>query len=262
MRLIRSPWIETFTDLIASANQSIKITSPYVKSNMVDKLILNRRKHTKIELITSFKLKNYYDQSSDLNALESIINSSGSIKSFHKLHAKTYIFDDKAAIVTSGNLTSGGLVNNYEYGVLIDENVLIKEIVNDFHDLSKNESTGTITSVNINQVKEILSKIPAREVISLPKLTLSSINRETYDGGVQTITSSLSGWKLAVFNCLLEINKNQFAVADINQFIPELKILFPGNNNIEAKIRQQLQFLRDIGLIEFLDKGQYQKLWS
>jgi len=31
---------------------------------------------------------------------------------------------------------------------------------------------------------------------------------------------------------------------------------------VEAKIRQQLQELRDLGLIEFIDRGVYRKLWK
>ena len=33
----------------------------------------------------------------------------------------------------------------------------------------------------------------------------------------------------------------------------------PNNNNIRAKIRQQLQQLRDRGIISFLGNGRYQK---
>ncbi|MBO8458301.1 MAG: hypothetical protein IAA81_08780 [Spirochaetes bacterium] len=33
----------------------------------------------------------------------------------------------------------------------------------------------------------------------------------------------------------------------------------PGNNNIEANITQQLQFLRDKGSIQFLSPGKYKK---
>ena len=36
--------------------------------------------------------------------------------------------------------------------------------------------------------------------------------------------------------------------------------LNPQNHNVEAKIRQQLQILRDLGFIEFLGKGQYRKI--
>ncbi|MFA6309249.1 MAG: hypothetical protein WC677_05850 [Clostridia bacterium] len=33
-------------------------------------------------------------------------------------------------------------------------------------------------------------------------------------------------------------------------------------NNIEAKIRQQLQLLRDLGLVKFEGNGVYKKLWK
>lgn len=43
-------------------------------------------------------------------------------------------------------------------------------------------------------------------------------------------------------------------------FADKLKIQHPENQNIEAKIRQQMQFLRDKGMIEFLERGHYRKL--
>ena len=42
-------------------------------------------------------------------------------------------------------------------------------------------------------------------------------------------------------------------------FVDQLKARHPRNNNVEAKIRQQLQFLRDKGLIEFISPGVYRK---
>ena len=43
-------------------------------------------------------------------------------------------------------------------------------------------------------------------------------------------------------------------------FVEELKIKHPMNNNKEAKIRQQLQFLRDKGFIDFSSRGNYKKI--
>ncbi|WP_254904755.1 hypothetical protein [Clostridium tyrobutyricum] len=34
------------------------------------------------------------------------------------------------------------------------------------------------------------------------------------------------------------------------------------NNTINASIRRNLQELRDLGLIEFLENGKYKKLWN
>ena len=39
-----------------------------------------------------------------------------------------------------------------------------------------------------------------------------------------------------------------------------LKEKYPNNNFIKDKIRQQLQFLRDKGLIEFKSRGTYKKI--
>ncbi|MBQ3398592.1 MAG: hypothetical protein IJG51_06870 [Synergistaceae bacterium] len=35
---------------------------------------------------------------------------------------------------------------------------------------------------------------------------------------------------------------------------------YPNNYHIEAKIREQLQFMRDKGFIEFLGDGRYRKI--
>jgi Dam-replacing HTH domain len=40
-------------------------------------------------------------------------------------------------------------------------------------------------------------------------------------------------------------------------FEPRLAALYPGNNNVRPKIRQQLQVLRDRGWLEFLGRGRY-----
>ncbi len=48
------------------------------------------------------------------------------------LHAKVFVADSKCAIVTSGNLTDGGLRRNCEYGVSIRAPRLVREIRQDF----------------------------------------------------------------------------------------------------------------------------------
>ncbi len=43
-------------------------------------------------------------------------------------------------------------------------------------------------------------------------------------------------------------------------FVDELQLKHPTNKHIQDKIRQQLQFLRDIGIIEFKGNGNYRKI--
>lgn len=44
------------------------------------------------------------------------------------------------------------------------------------------------------------------------------------------------------------------------QFKEVLKLKYPDNDFIKDKIRQQLQLLRDKGLIEFKTRGNYKKI--
>ena len=44
------------------------------------------------------------------------------------LHAKIYVVDNQVAIVTSSNLTNGGLWRNHEYGVWIEEPSIVHKI--------------------------------------------------------------------------------------------------------------------------------------
>lgn len=263
MRTIKNPSYDLIFSLINDSKKSIKITSPFIKENVVSSLFKNINNNVAVSLITSFKLMNYYLKVSDLSALEFILNLNGTISNFQKLHSKIYIFDDKIAIITSGNLTNGGLLNNYEYGVLIEEEKYLHSIVYDFDLLVNHELTGQISIGEINQAKNIISKAPKHDKIVLPEVEIQQKSEEIeiFTGGVDSIVSSLRGWNLKVFECLLRISGLDFTLADIYVFIPYLQKLFPENKNIEAKIRQQLQILRDIGLVEFLGQGRYKKLW-
>ena len=68
------------------------------------------------------------------------------------------------------------------------------------------------------------------------------------------------GWIIDILNCINAIQSDVFTLKDMYQFHDLLKEKYPANNNIEAKIRQQLQFLRDKGFIEFFGNGYYKKL--
>jgi type II restriction enzyme len=53
------------------------------------------------------------------------------------------------------------------------------------------------------------------------------------------------GWLLDIIKCIEKMNKKDFSLNEIYQFENYLKLKHPNNNNIQAKIRQQLQILRE-----------------
>jgi hypothetical protein len=264
MKILKTPWKNELMELVSQSKKSIKITSPFLKENVCNELLSVKNKHTQLELITSFKLMNIYSGSLDLAGLENIINSDGVVKNYSKLHSKIYLFDDEKVIITSGNLTNGGLLNNYEYGIYTTNVQVVSTVVNDFSLMSSSENIGKIKLTDIDAVRKILAKIPPSQSIKIPNFEIES-PEEKYDImeiNEDILTSSLTGWKLEVFKCAQSIPSQIFSLNDINKFETDLKNKFPSNLHITAKIRQQLQYLRDLGLIEFLGNGQYKKLWK
>ncbi len=61
-------------------------------------------------------------------------------------------------------------------------------------------------------------------------------------------------------NCVDSINKDSFTLDDIYGFEEKLKLKYPNNNFIKDTLRQQLQILRDKGIIEFISRGNYKKV--
>jgi type II restriction enzyme len=68
---------------------------------------------------------------------------------------------------------------------------------------------------------------------------------------------SKRGWTVDVLALVRRLQKEQFSLQDLYDFEGELRVTHPQNENIRPKIRQQLQVLRDMGLIEFTSPGRY-----
>lgn len=71
---------------------------------------------------------------------------------------------------------------------------------------------------------------------------------------------SIRGWVFDVLNCINQIPTDTFYLSEVYSFVDILAKKHPQNNNVKAKIRQQLQILRDLSFIEFLGRGKYKKL--
>ena len=68
------------------------------------------------------------------------------------------------------------------------------------------------------------------------------------------------GWLMDILKCVNSFPSEEFSLTDMYQFENYLFEKHPENNNIRSKIRQQLQLLRDKGVIEFLGMGRYRKV--
>jgi type II restriction enzyme len=74
---------------------------------------------------------------------------------------------------------------------------------------------------------------------------------------LKEITVKDRGWTLDVLRIVRSLGKKEFNNDDVYSFAPQLEKLHPNNRHIRAKIRQQLQFLRDRGFLVQVHSGSW-----
>ena len=77
---------------------------------------------------------------------------------------------------------------------------------------------------------------------------------------LQQETLDKKWWIFDIMLCIERIGRKRFYLKDMYQFEEFLKNKYPHNNNIKAKIRQQLQFLRNKWYLKFLWNWWYEVL--
>jgi type II restriction enzyme len=74
---------------------------------------------------------------------------------------------------------------------------------------------------------------------------------------LRELDAKTRGWTLDVLRALQTIGKRELALSDIYVLEESLRKEHPNNKHIKAKIRQQLQVLRDLGFLAFEARGRY-----
>ena len=131
--MISRAWRNDLASLASAASRSILIVAPYIKDE--EAAWLCGRLQPSIEVITLANIDADAVSASalDLAALRRLAEASPSARliALPSLHAKVFVADETAAIVTSGNLTRSGLDSNIEYGVLLQERDLVRTVRRD-----------------------------------------------------------------------------------------------------------------------------------
>jgi len=134
-KFLSFPWKDEFIDIISRTKEELFISSPFINVEGV-KILSNcfqKKFSINISLLTNLTSQNIINRSTEPTALLELYKLFDQVRisSLGKLHAKVYIVDNEIGIITSANLTSGGLINNFEYGVLIDDKNVISTIKKD-----------------------------------------------------------------------------------------------------------------------------------
>lgn len=147
-------------------------------------------------------------------------------------------------------------VNNF---IIIPKHFFTTEIIIKRTPLAKTaKRAGWIgCNIDISNIASTGKIFLVKDAKQINKQTVKDLfNRTTF---LREKSIDSKGWILDVMKCIDSISKERFSLEDVYKFEADLKLKHPQNNFIKDKIRQQLQILRDKGIIEFTGRGNYKK---
>lgn len=143
IRCVSRGWHQPLASLVNSARRNLLVCSPFVGREgtgfVASSLASGFCQDGCLTFLTNLSVDNVCRLATDPRALRSLVEVVSHSAVFHLpgLHAKAYIADDTHALVTSGNLTAGGLYRNHEYGLEITDRVLVRKIRRDLLDYAE-----------------------------------------------------------------------------------------------------------------------------
>ena len=135
IQILGATWRQELVRLVRTVKTSLVICSPFVGTEGTDLIAQNlppdfRDGRANLLFLTNLSVRNMLQAVTDPGAILSLARSAVSDQVFHLpgLHAKAYIADESTAIVTSANLTAGGLYRNHECGVLLSTHSAVTRV--------------------------------------------------------------------------------------------------------------------------------------
>jgi HKD family nuclease len=179
-------------------------------------------------------------------------------------HPKLYLFETEGlvkSIIGSSNLTKGGLSENIEVNVLLEmerESEKAESIFDIYARIKYQPSRFAPNDAYIEAYQAVVEEVEKpKNKRQDTKAAIESL-RELEKGLPKPFTNpmTLQGWQKLVFS---KLPNNEFQTSDMYKYVSEFAQTYPENKYVEAKIRQVLQQLRDLGIILHLGEGRWMK---
>ena len=152
MRPILSPWADTFDEFARSIRCRAIVVSPYITKQPLTRLAqaLSEKSDPKITLLTNLSTDSILHGPLDARSIAEFYKDfpATNVRHLPGLHAKAYVADNHTAIITSGNLTSNSLHQNYEYGIQIHDSQMVQSIARDLADYGELGSKVTLDDLD------------------------------------------------------------------------------------------------------------------
>jgi hypothetical protein len=254
-------WIQA---ALQDCERSLIISSPYVGGYLRDKVAV-LPESVSVTLLTRTLLTDFASNASDLEAVREIAQRSGGVLSLSSLHAKVYIVDDTRALVTSANATFSGMYRNRECGIEVtvpsEVQNLSELLVSGFGAIPRPQRW------SVSDLEELREPVKALQAVvpRIPKLPEGAIEAPTrvklQQRQFHRLLNTLPGWTQLTLEGVSRIESDVFTMEQVwNACAPLAAERFPNNQHVREKLRQQMQRLRDLGLVIFFGKGQYERL--
>jgi hypothetical protein len=147
---------ETELRALVDASTALDVICPYIHFASVE-AIIEEKVPEPLRVMTLWDARAFILGGSELEALKLILREGGQVRTLRSgLHAKVYIGDGTAAIVTSANLANSGLRANLECGIAVDGDVA-RDLQIQFD--SDWRRAGTLDEEAINQAIDFLSSM-------------------------------------------------------------------------------------------------------
>ena len=143
IRLVDAGWDQELTAAIRAYPSEVRIVCPFIKKGALELLLSHQPGD--VQVITRFNLNDFADGVSDVEALRMLLDADASVRGIQNLHAKLYLFGTSRAIITSANLTKAALTRNQEFGLVADDEAIIRACRKYFDELWQRGSSADLS---------------------------------------------------------------------------------------------------------------------
>ena len=265
LEIVTTPTFGWLAEHAKYCSKRMLFGSPYVNAALIDLTRLIPAGVSKT-LVTKTDIRDFAIGSSSLDTLCTLAREGTTIRSLNNLHAKMYIFDDKKALVTSANATNAGMWSNIECGLSTDDRKVVMQLTKSLmsrfdEEKGRNRAPKALNLAELEalypQIDAIRVTIP-EHVHTVSEYSGLPVEAEFTIPDRKAFLGQFSGWRKLTVECILDMPEDSFTLSEFYELSePRGVKRFPRNTHVKAKLRQQLQDLRDRGLVEFLGSGHY-----
>jgi len=232
VEILRSPWEAAFSKLVSAPEQFLLLASPFVTRPVTRWVGDHLAKSTaaqdlQIICLTNLRVESVLNGSLELEGLAELGRAFRNFSVIHlpALHAKVFIADYKLAIITSGNLTHGGLSGNYEYGVALRIPELVREVRFDFESYARLGAPLTVEEIHVfaPETAELAKEFRANERRAV-KAASAAFKGKLHEAEERILRLRAGKSNQAIFRETIEylLSKGPMKTSDLHPFIQRL----------------------------------------